>query len=112
MSMEIETEKTGKHALIKLSGRLDNNTSPNLRQAVLALFTHGSSNNLTVDFAEVSFIDTAGLATLLEILVTAKEKCARLTLSGLKENVRYLIDVNGLTGFFQIVSSAEERSHS
>jgi anti-anti-sigma factor len=98
--------------VIKLSGRLDNNTSPDLRRTVLALFTRSPSNNLTVDFAEVSFIDTAGLATLLEILVTANEKCARLTLSGLKENLRYLIDVNGLTGFFQIVSSAEERSHS
>jgi anti-sigma B factor antagonist len=110
-SMEIEVEKIDKDAVIKLSGRLDINTSPDLRRAALALYTKGGRRNLRIDFAEVSFIDTSGLATLLEILVAAKEQRKQLTLSGLNEKVRYLIDVNGLTGFFRIRSSERERSH-
>jgi anti-sigma B factor antagonist len=101
-------EKLDKDALIKLSGRLDMNTSPDLRKTALKLYTKGKCRNLTIDFANVSYIDTSGLATLLEVLVTAKERCAQLTLSGLNEKVRYLIDVNGLTGFFRIESSARE----
>ena len=100
--MEIEVEKIDEDAVIKLSGRLDMNTSPDLRKAALRLYTKGKCKNLTIDFANVSYIDTSGLATLVEILVTAKEQCAQLTLSGLNENVRYLLDVNGLTGFFRI----------
>jgi anti-sigma B factor antagonist len=106
--MEIKVEKLDKDALIKLSGRLDMITSPDLRKTALKLYTKGKCRNLTIDFANVSYIDTSGLATLLEVLVTAKERCAQLTLSGLNEKVRYLIDVNGLTGFFRIESSARE----
>ena len=109
--MEIEVEKSDQDAVIKMSGRLDMNTSPDLRKTALKLYTKGECRNLTIDFANVSYIDTSGLATLLEILVTAKERSAQLTLSGLDEKVRYLIEVNGLTGFFRIESSLRERLH-
>ena len=110
--MEIEVQKIDRDAVIKLSGRLDMNTSPDLRKVALTLCTKSKCKNLTIDFAEVSFIDTSGLATLLEILVTAKEQCTKLTLCGLNERVRYLIDVNGLTGFFTVGSPAGERSRA
>jgi anti-sigma B factor antagonist len=101
-------EELGQDAVIKLSGRLDLNTSPNLRTTALKLYLKGHCKNLTIDFANVSYIDTSGLATLLEILLTAKERCAQLTLCDLNEEVRYLIDVNGLAGFFRIESSERE----
>ena len=41
--------------------------------------------------------------------MTAKDQSAQLTLRGLNEKVRYLIDVNGLTGFFRIESSEREK---
>ena len=110
--MQIEVEKTDGDAVIKLSGRLDINTSPNLRTAALKLYTKRKCKNLIVDFAEVSFIDTSGLATLVEILVTAKEQCAQLTLSAMNAKVRYLIDVNGLSGFFTIEGSAPEKLYA
>ena len=109
-AMEITVDRIKQDAVIKLSGRLDMNTSPNLRKTALTLYGRHGCRNLEVDFAEVPFIDTSGLATLLEILVVSKEQSARLTLSGLNEKVRYLIDVNGLAGFFTIVNSAAERS--
>jgi anti-anti-sigma factor len=110
--MEIILEKSDKGALIKLSGRLDLNTSPELRKVALALYNKSVWKNLTIDFTKVTFTDTSGLATLLEILVAANEQCAQLTLSGLNEKVRYLIDVNGLTRFFKIESSVKERLHA
>ena len=110
--MEIQIDKIDGEALIKLSGRLDTNTSPDLRKAALALYTKGECKNLKIDFVNVSYIDTSGLATLVEILVASKEQRAQLTLSGLNEKVRYLLDVNGLTGFFRIESSAREKLHA
>jgi anti-sigma B factor antagonist len=107
--MEIDTERIREKAVIKLAGRLDMNTSPDLRKTALRLYSRRKCKNLTIDFTGVSYIDTSGLATLIEILVMAKERCAQLTLSGLNEKVRYLIDVNGLTGFFRIASSLREK---
>jgi anti-sigma B factor antagonist len=106
--MHIEVQKIDKTAVIKLSGRLDVNTSPDLRKTVFTLYTKDRCKNLTIDFGAVSLIDTSGLATLLEILVATKEQRTRLMLSGLNEKTRYLIDVNGLTGFFTMENSAQE----
>jgi anti-sigma B factor antagonist len=110
--MEIEAEKTREDAVIKLAGRLDMNTSPDLRKAALRLYSRNKCKNLTIDFTDVSYIDTSGLATLIELLVTAKERCAQLTLCGLNEKVRYVLDVNGLTGFFRVASSLRENTHA
>jgi len=110
--MEIEVERIDQDAVIRLSGRLDMNTSPDLRNSALRLYSKGKCKNLTIDFANVPYIDTSGLATLVEILVTAKERCAQLTLSSLNENVRYLLDVNGLTGFFRIAGSVRQELHA
>jgi anti-anti-sigma factor len=107
--MGIKVERMDERAVIKLSGRLDMNTSPDLRKAALALYARRDCRNLTIDFADVPHIDTAGLATLVEIRLTARERCAHLTLSALNESVRYLIEVNGLTGFFEIVNSLREK---
>jgi anti-sigma B factor antagonist len=106
--MENRMAKLDQDAVINLSGRLDMNTSPNLRKTALKLYIKGQCKNLTIDFANVSYIDTSGLATLLEILLTAKEQRAKLTLCNLTEKVRYLIEVNGLTRFFRIESSERE----
>lgn len=107
-AMPIEVQQFAEGAVIKLSGRLDMNTSPDLRKVALRLYNKNESKTLTIDFANVSYLDTSGLATLVEILVTAKEQSAQLTLRGLNENFRYLIDVNGLTSFFRIESTEEK----
>jgi anti-sigma B factor antagonist len=107
--MKVEINRADKDAVIRLSGRLDINTSPDLRRAALTLCTKRRCRNLKIDLAEVSFIDTSGLATLLEILVAAKDLCMQVTLSGLSEKVRYLIEVNGLTEFFRVESSERKR---
>jgi len=107
--LAIELQQISGDAVIKLSGRLDMNTSPDFRKAACALCSEHHCKHLTIDFSHVAFIDTSGIATLLEVLVMAKKQCTRLTLSGLNEKVRYLIDVNGLTEFFKIECSAQEK---
>ena len=102
--MKIEVEQLGKEAVINLSGKLDVDTSPDLRRTALSLYINRRCKRLTIDFSKIFFIDTSGLATLLEILLAGKEQCAGLTLTGLNARVRYLIEVNGLTGFFKIDS--------
>jgi anti-sigma B factor antagonist len=106
---KLVVERIQQDALIRPSGRLDTNTSADLRKAALKLCAKRRCKNLTIDFTDVSFIDTSGLATLLEILVATKDQCMQLILSNLSDRDRYLIDVNSLAGFFTIESSAREK---
>ncbi len=107
--LAIETQEIDGDALLKLSGRLDMNSSPQFRTAAITLCGQRHCRRLTIDFGGVDYIDTSGLATLLEILVKARKQCRRLTFSGLSEKVRSLIDINGLTEFFEIEHSGQER---
>jgi anti-sigma B factor antagonist len=110
--MKLEVRRIDRDALIRLAGRLDINTSPDLRKAALTVCTRSRCSKLTIDFTNVSFIDTSGLATLLDIAAAAKDQAVRLTLSGVDGKVRYLLDVNGVTGFFTIENSEREKLHA
>jgi anti-anti-sigma factor len=109
-SMNIEVDRAGNSSVIRLSGRLDVYSSPDLRKAAIALYGRHACTNLTIDFTRVSYSDTSGLATLLEILFSANEHGAKLILCGLSEELGYLIDINGLTSFFRIESGPPEVS--
>ena len=106
--MNIEVKRAGRVSVIRPSGRLDVYTSPDLRKAAIALFGKHACKSLSIDLTEVSYSDTSGLATLLDILLAAKEHGAKLTLCGLKQEVEYLIDINGLTRFFRIEDGSPE----
>ena len=110
--MNIAIKQIDEDAVMRLSGRLDMNASPDFRKAVLALFPKGKCKTLTIDFSGVPLIDTSGLATLMEILVMARERSVEVVLAGLNERLRYLIDVNGLTGFFRIGNPVQEKSRA
>ena len=58
--MEFRVEQSDRDAVVRLSGRLDVNTSPGFRKGILKLCNKGRCKNLTIDFANVSYIDTSG----------------------------------------------------
>jgi anti-sigma B factor antagonist len=88
-------------ALVCLSGRFSIESSPDLRQRLLAIFDRKSLPTLTIDLAEVTYIDGSGIATLLEALKVARARKTRLLLSGLHDRPRYLLEVTGLLRLFE-----------
>jgi anti-anti-sigma factor len=53
-----------------------------------------------VNFCEVVYIDTSGLAVLIDVLKSARQLGKQLELSGLQERPRYLLESTGLMRFF------------
>jgi anti-anti-sigma factor len=86
-----------------LAGDLDMATAPLLDRAVDVLVRQGKTK-LEIDFAEVRFIDSKGLA----ILVSASRKLGSdgpsLVLSGLTPSLMRIFEVTGLLRFFDFVS--------
>jgi anti-anti-sigma factor len=62
---------------------------------------------LTVDFREVEYIDTSGVAMLVEVLRSARTQGKAFHLSGLRERPRYLLEATGLLHFFDEVNSEQ-----
>jgi len=57
-----------------------------------------------VDLYDVEYLDTSGLAMLIELLRTARVTGKTLQLSGLREKPRYLLEASGLLHLFPEVN--------
>jgi anti-anti-sigma factor len=88
-----------------LKGRLTIDSSPDLRDRLRALLFGGSLQKLSIDLEGVPYIDSAGLATLLETLKLARACHTVLQLTGLHDRPLYLLQFTGLLPLFE--SSAD-----
>ena len=57
---------------------------------------------VSVDLSDVSYIDTSGLATLVEAVRIARKQGARLILSGMKDQPRYLFEIAHIDRFIDV----------
>jgi anti-anti-sigma factor len=66
---------------------------------------------LTVDFRGVTYVDTSGLAMLVEVLKAARTQAKMFHLSGLQERPRYLLEATRLLQLFQEVNVEMSQSN-
>jgi len=88
-----------------LSGRITIDSSPELRVFLLVRLQSPKCESLTVDFSEVVYIDTSGLAVLVELLKAARNTRKTFQISGLHERPRYLLETSRLLHLFHEVES-------
>jgi anti-sigma B factor antagonist len=70
--MQCEVYKAGETYVVKLGGDIDMHASPAARRAILQCIRE--NRQVVVDLAAVSYIDSSGIATLVEGLQAAKAK--------------------------------------
>jgi anti-sigma B factor antagonist len=68
---------------MRLEGTVVIATSPRLRTALLDAIRDGAGRDLVVDAAGLRYLDTSGIATLLEAAQAARRRAVRLTVAGL-----------------------------
>jgi anti-sigma B factor antagonist len=88
-------------ALVSLGGRLTIDSSPELRNQLLAVLYGETLENLVIDLSDVPYVDISGVATLLETLRVARGRNTNLQLQGLHDRPRYLLEVTGLLSLFE-----------
>ena len=79
-------------------------TSPELR-GHLRQALGSQASPLVVDLASVGFIDSSGLATLIEALQAVGKYGGKLRLCGLRPDVRKLFDLAQLSTIFDLRDS-------
>ena len=70
--MQIELTDYNKYKVVQLVGEVDLHNSREVRAVLLDQIN--DSNNLLVDFSRLTYIDSSGVATLIEALNSAKTK--------------------------------------
>jgi len=88
---------------VELSGRITIDSSPDLQSLLLRRVQSPNCTALTVDLYDVAYIDTSGLAMLMELLRAARLQDKEIRLSGLRERPRYLLEATRLLHLFREV---------
>ena len=99
-------EKDGA-VIISLAGEIDMKCSSELRAKFMELFKSRPAV-LIVDMTEVEFMDSSGLAILVEALKWCRQNDSKLKLVGMVQTVRNVFEISRLDSIFQICDTIEE----
>lgn len=105
--MKVTRETHASAALFIVEGQVDMHTSPELRGQLRGAL-EDSANPVVVDLTSVSFIDSSGLATLIEALQATAKYGGCLRLCGLSPEVRNLFELSKLTSIFDLRDTRDE----
>src|SRR5258707_14876959 len=100
-SLEISVDQLGNETIVRASGRIDVDSSPDLRDCLLAILSaEPLPRAIAVDLAGVPYIETSGIATLIEALRMARHHQIGLCLQGVGGSVLRLFEVTGVLALF------------
>ncbi|GHF52178.1 anti-anti-sigma factor [Amycolatopsis bartoniae] len=106
-SAPVKAELTGDTGRIKLFGEIDHTAVEQLDQAVSELLGKGVAQ-LVVDFADLSFFDSACISALVRARGLAQEQDTSITLANVNRYARRILDLTGLSVAFTIEPKDEE----
>lgn len=87
-------------SLALLRGRIDMESSPAVRERLLALLQVPDRKILSIDFSAVTHIDSSGIATLIEALRIARANKTKLSLQGLHDPLLQFFECTGILALF------------
>lgn len=108
MAMEIVEKELGSITVLKLSGRVTlGEESSKLRNRIRDVLSQGNAQ-LVLDLADVSYIDSAGLGTLVAGFTTARNQGGNMKLANLSKKFSEQLNITKLVTVFDVYNSVEE----
>jgi len=102
----ITVRESGAAQVVDVEGEVDLGTSPNLRRALFDLL--GTKPKLAVNLRKLQYIDSSGIATLIEVLKSAQRLQMEFILFGLSPAVQDAFRLTHVNRIFRIVETEEE----
>jgi anti-sigma B factor antagonist len=105
--MHYDMRSAGEYTILELRGDVDLSCSPDARRQILECLEDG--RHLLIDLSGVTYIDSSGVASLVEGYQTAKKKSLRFGLVSVSSAAMGVLQLARLDRVFPIHASAEER---
>ncbi len=106
MSFKIKSKEKENIGVIIVEGEVDMFSSPDLRDKLLPFFTK-KIKGIIVDLTGVLFMDSSGIATLVEGLQWSRKENKAFILTGLGTNVLNALSLTKLDNVFNIKINTE-----
>jgi len=99
--LAIAVDDNAAGTVFRLRGRVTIDSSPALRDRLLAMLRVQAPTAVIFDLTEVPYIDSSGIATLIEGLKIARNRQIAFCLQGLQGRLLHLFEVTGVLALFK-----------
>jgi anti-sigma B factor antagonist len=100
--INIGTRQSGPNTIVDINGDITLRSTPEVRKALLDLLREKSTVRVVVNLEKVRYIDSAGVASLVEALRVARDIKRGFALYGLNRVARQVLELTRLTKVFEI----------
>ena len=107
-TMQISTRRHDKVTIFDLSGDIDFANSPELRQSVLHEIQENRPLRVVINLSKVHYIDSSGVASLVEGLKASRDLGSHFILFGLSTSAREILQLSRLIKVFEIYENEEQ----
>lgn len=104
--MKHEVTRTEDRTIIALHGEIDLESSPEARELLLG--SVAGEKCLLVDLSAVTYIDSSGVASLVEALKAARENGTRFALAAASEPARRVLELARLDKVFTMYDTIDD----
>ncbi|HEX5425861.1 MAG TPA: STAS domain-containing protein [Candidatus Acidoferrales bacterium] len=106
--MDIVTRYEGAATILALSGDITLYNTPEVRKAILGLLKEKRVPELLVDMRAVRYIDSSGVASLVEGLKASRDLGSRFALYGLTKTAREVLELTRLMRVFEVHETEQQ----
>lgn len=100
--MNIMTRQTGEATIVDVAGDITLYQSPELRKVLLDLIKVKHTQRVIVNLTQVKYIDSAGVASLIEGLKASRDAKTTFALYGLSKIAREVLELTRLLKVFEV----------
>lgn len=106
--VELAQEKKGDILILRVGGRLDAVSSPQLEKQVMDSINESNHNKVLMNFENVSYLSSAGMRLLLSTTKKMKSKEGKFIISSVNDGVMEVIKMAGFDHILNIYNSEDE----
>jgi anti-sigma B factor antagonist len=106
--VEISARRMDKATILDIAGDIDLAHSSEVRRIVLLEFREKRTSKVILNLLEVNYIDSSGVASLVEGLKASRDVGSRLILFGLSPIAHEVLQLSRLLTIFEIYETEEK----
>jgi anti-sigma B factor antagonist len=106
--MQISIRRVDNATIIDVSGDIDFSNSPEVRTALLREVRDNRRPRVVLNLSEVRYMDSSGVASLVESLKASRDIGSRFILVGLSGPAREVLQLSRLVKVFEIYDTEGE----
>ena len=106
--MQISARQSVGGVIFDLTGDIDLAHSPAMRKVLLGEIKEKRTPKVFLNLQNVRYVDSSGIATLVEGLKASRDQGSRMILFGLSRSVREVMELSRLQKIFEIYDTEEQ----